>query len=679
MFNEGLIPVFLSGNMRLRTLQHNKLSMKKTLLIGMIALSGLMAKAQTAFFEGVPYKGAFAPQPATPWTAGWTNFDPLNTVYPATTVTVPGGDITTNTTWTANNVYLLDDGYVYVTNGATLTIEPGTVIRGQGKGTLIICRGAKINAQGTAANPIVFTSNQAVGDRDYGDWGGIVILGAAQHNISTGPDAPAEGGIAKPLPSGDGRHGGTNDEDNSGVFSFVRIEFCGIPLTTASNSEINGLTMYSVGRQTKIDHVQISFSGDDSFEWFGGAVDCKYLVAYKTWDDDFDTDNGFRGRIQFGVAFRDSRFADQSGSCGFESDNDNQGSDNTPVTAPIFSNMTAIGPNFSGNTDTTNTLFTRSVHHRRNSRLSIFNSIITGWPTGYTIDKRKVSANLCNSLSDFEENIIAGMTNNFALASGSDSLCITDLTSAAAFFGASPQNTTLLTTSNAVNLVNPFGNNNTNPDFRPSATSPALSGALFTNTKLLPIAALASLTTAAITGITGTNAESGGTISSDGNLTVTQRGITWGTSPNPTIDVNEFTSNGTGTGSFTSNLTGLVPLTQYYVRAYAVNALGVAYGNEETFTTTNLSLDENSLDAFVIVYPNPAEHEINISVSSEIQGMINMQIIDMNGRVVKARNEMTISAGNNTFQVPVNELAAGIYSLRLMAANGVAVQKLVIR
>ena len=107
--------------------------MKKQLLIGTFALASLFAAAQTPFFQNVPYRGAFAPEPATPWTAGWTNFDPQNTTYPNTTVTVPGGDITTNTTWTANNTYLLDDGYVYVTGGATLTIEPGTVIRGDRK------------------------------------------------------------------------------------------------------------------------------------------------------------------------------------------------------------------------------------------------------------------------------------------------------------------------------------------------------------------------------------------------------------------------------------------------------------------------------------------------------------------------------------------------------------------
>lgn len=461
--------------------------MKRNLLVGLFALASLGAMAQTPFFTYTPYRGAFAPEPATPWTAGWTNFDPQNANYPATTVTVPGGDITTNTTWTANNVYLLDDGYVYVTNNATLTIEAGTVIRGTGKGTLIVCRGAKIMAQGTPTNPIIFTSAEAPGDRDYGDWGGVVICGSAKHNIATGADAPAEGGIAKPLPSGDGRHGGNNDLDNSGILSYVRIEFCGIPLSTAANSEINGLSMYSVGSQTQIDHIQVSYSGDDSYEWFGGTVDVKYIVAYKTWDDDFDTDNGFRGRVQFGVAFRDSRFADQSSSNGFESDNDANGSTNTPVTAPVFSNMTLIGPNWVGNTDTTNTLFGRGVHHRRNSRISIFNSIITGWPTGYVADKRLVVSNLCSSNADPEKNILAGMNNDFSLVSGSDTLCITSTTELKNWLLASPQNTDTLNTSNAVLLVNPFGNTNTNPDFRPQAASPAATGASFSNTKLAPI------------------------------------------------------------------------------------------------------------------------------------------------------------------------------------------------
>lgn len=466
--------------------------MKKQVLIGTLALASLAASAQTPFFSNVPYRGAFAPEPAAPWTEGWTNFDPNSTAYPATTVTVGNGEtdgfnITQNTTWTSDKVYLLNDTYIYVTNNATLTIQPGTIIRGQGKGTLIICRGAKIMAEGTESQPIVFTSNAEAGQRDFGDWGGLVILGMAQHNIATGEEAPAEGGIAKPLPSRDGRHGGNNDDDNSGILRFVRLEFPGIPLSTASNSEINGLSMYSVGRQTQIDHIQVSYSGDDAYEWFGGTVDAKYLIAYKTWDDDFDTDNGFRGRIQFGVAFRDSRYADQSKSNGFESDNDANGTLRTPITAPVFSNMTLIGPNWTGNPDQTNVQFASAIHQRRSSRLSVFNSIFTGYPTGYLADKRNVTAALCGNSADPEKNIFGGMTTNFDIASGSDTLCITSAAEFTTWLGAAPQNTQTVATSNGVQLMNPFGNTNYNPDFRPTAASSAGTGAEFTNAKLLPI------------------------------------------------------------------------------------------------------------------------------------------------------------------------------------------------
>ena len=122
----------------------------------------------------------------------------------------------------------------------------------------------------------------------------------------------AEGGIGS-------KYGGTDDNDNSGILQYVRIEFPGIPLTSTANSEINGLTLYSVGKATVIDHVQVSYSGDDSYEWFGGNVNAKYLVALGGLDDGFDTDNGFSGKIQFGFILQDPVKSDQSGSNGFES------------------------------------------------------------------------------------------------------------------------------------------------------------------------------------------------------------------------------------------------------------------------------------------------------------------------------------------------------------------------
>ena len=177
--------------------------------------------------------------------------------------------------------YLLK-GWVYIADGAQLTIEPGTIIKGdkQTKAALIAERGGKLIAKGTATEPIVFTSEEQPGSRKPGDWGGIILCGKAKNNQQ---EMQIEGGPRS-------KHGGSDDNDNSGILSYVRIEFAGYPFQT--DQEINGLTLGSVGSATQIDHIQISYSNDDSFEWFGGTVNCKYLVAYHGWDDDFDTDNG---------------------------------------------------------------------------------------------------------------------------------------------------------------------------------------------------------------------------------------------------------------------------------------------------------------------------------------------------------------------------------------------------
>lgn len=206
--------------------------------------------------------------------------------------------------------YLLK-GWVYIADGAELTIEPGTIIKGdkQSKAALIAERGGKLIAKGTATEPIVFTSEEAAGSRKPGDWGGIILCGKAKNNQT---EQQIEGGPRT-------KHGGADDADNSGALSYVRIEFAGYPFQ--KDKEINGLTLGSVGSGTEIDHVQVSYSNDDSFEWFGGTVNCKYLVAYKGWDDDFDTDNGFSGKVQYGLSLRDSKIADTSQSNGFESDN----------------------------------------------------------------------------------------------------------------------------------------------------------------------------------------------------------------------------------------------------------------------------------------------------------------------------------------------------------------------
>ncbi len=224
--------------------------MKKNLLLILpLLLTVVLADAQV---ELTSYRGAFAPAPTRMWTESWTNWDPQNAVYPASTTPVTGV-ITGNVTWTSNNVYLLQ-GIVYVDSLATLTIQPGTIIKGDDAtafSSLIVQRGGKLIAEGTQCQPIVFTTEAAAGSRAKAQWGGIVILGRAKNNLGT---QNAIEGIAQPNTRV--FHGGNDDDDNSGVLKYVRIEYGGYVF--APNNEINGLTMGSVGRGTTIDYVQVS-------------------------------------------------------------------------------------------------------------------------------------------------------------------------------------------------------------------------------------------------------------------------------------------------------------------------------------------------------------------------------------------------------------------------------------
>ena len=235
----------------------------------------------------------------------------------------------------SKGTYLMK-GWIYVGTGSVLTIEPGTVIKGDKdtQAALIVEPGGKLIAEGTKDAPIVFTSEQPKGQRKPGDWGGLIICGNAKNNQGV-LNQQIEGGPRT-------KHGGNDDADNSGILRYVRVEFAGYPFQ--KDKEINGITFGSVGSGTTIDHLQVSYSNDDSYEWFGGNVNCKYLVAYNGWDDEFDTDNGFSGKVQYCLSIRDPRIADTSQSNGFESDNCGDASLIEPYTTAVFSNVTFIGP-----------------------------------------------------------------------------------------------------------------------------------------------------------------------------------------------------------------------------------------------------------------------------------------------------------------------------------------------
>jgi hypothetical protein len=359
------------------------------------------------FFDQVSYIGAFDINNS--WTEGWTEWDPINKNYPATTVNKGNGQfafstgihITTDETW--SGVIKLD-GWVYVDAGATLTINAGTIIRATEKSVLVIQRGAKINAVGTSSSPIVFTSNQAAKLRSNSDWGGLVICGYGVNNLPGG-EGIAEGGI-------DASYGGNDNSDNSGKLQFVRIEFPGFEVSTGS--EVNGLTLCSVGNGTTIDHVQVSYSGDDGFEWFGGAVNAKYIISYKTEDDDFDTDNGFVGMVQYGLISRDGDIVDSDTANAFESDNDAAGSSNTPYTNAIFSNVSAFGPIASAETPvlTKNHEEGAAMRIRRSSKLQIFNALFSGWGRGVRMESDGTMNAAIAGEMNVSNTIIAGVRND---------------------------------------------------------------------------------------------------------------------------------------------------------------------------------------------------------------------------------------------------------------------------
>lgn len=329
------------------------------------------------------------------------------------TVKVVSGTLTGNVTWSKDTIYKLsgfvrvgsDDGTTIDNAGGkkgVLKIEAGTLIVGEksSKGTLIVQRGSKIMAEGTATAPIIFTSEKAEGSKAAGDWGGLVICGLAPINIAGG-HAELEGGYGAYF-------GGNTPTDNSGILKYVRVEYAGIPINP--NQEINSFTFGGVGNGTTLSYLQASYGGDDSFEWFGGTVNADHLIAYRGVDDDFDTDNGYSGHIQFGLGIRDKNIADfgpSGASNGFESDNDANSSINAPFTTVEFSNMTIVGPKKDTATAIA-TPFKNGALIRRNSKHKIFNSVIIGYPNAISVDGNTTVANSIAGDMQIRNTVISG-------------------------------------------------------------------------------------------------------------------------------------------------------------------------------------------------------------------------------------------------------------------------------
>ncbi len=300
-------------------------------------------------------------------------------------------NITSDTTWTSDNVYHMS-GFITVV-GATLTIEAGTVIRSAaGTGTdataLIISQTGKINAVGFPSAPIIFTAEADPMDGSWGPengnaWGGLIILGNAPINSDRNKNSFAEGttitdtveGIPEFLPEASRVFGGTDPEDNSGILSYVSIRFGGSEL--AQDAEINGLTLGGVGSGTQIDHIEVFANSDDSIEFFGGTVDLKYAVAAYGGDDGFDYDQGWEGRGQFwvyiGGPVENSKFEPDNGG---EHDGETSFNAGRNIGGGTIYNATYVGNGDSG----------AALRIRDNAYAVYKNSIFTGWPTGIRIE-----------------------------------------------------------------------------------------------------------------------------------------------------------------------------------------------------------------------------------------------------------------------------------------------------
>ncbi|MBE2254442.1 MAG: hypothetical protein IAE78_33245 [Myxococcus sp.] len=272
------------------------------------------------------------------------------TACPAPTTTPPGNTgggaatttlvavtepITTATTWTKDKAYVLKN-IVYV-DGAVLTIQPGTRVLGERGSALVVTRSGQLLAEGTAADPIVFTANYPEGMRGVGNnnWGGVLLNGRAAINV-TGGDNKAEGLADEPR----NRYGGgatPDDAHSCGRLRYVRIEFAGQPLS--ANDELNGLTLNACGSGTVIDYLQVHRGIDDGVEVFGGSVDLKHLVITGSDDDGLDWDQGWRGRAQFVVVQQ----LPGRGNHGIEADNNRASQDATPRSSPSLYNVTLVG------------------------------------------------------------------------------------------------------------------------------------------------------------------------------------------------------------------------------------------------------------------------------------------------------------------------------------------------
>ncbi len=576
--------------------------------------------------------------------------------------------ISTNTHWTCDKQYLLK-GYVYVTSGATLTIDPGVIIKGDknSKGALIVERGAKIMAAGTAAQPIVFTSNQPVAQRTYGDWGGVILCGQAPVNWTAG-QAQVEGGPRS-------LYGGNDPHDNSGVLQYVRIEFAGIAFSP--NNEVNGLTFCGVGDATTVDHIQVSYSGDDSYEWFGGTVNSKYIVSFRAWDDDFDNDCGYNGMNQYGVSLRDPYSADQSGSKAWETDSYQNGTksglagDTSGLTKSVFANFTAIGPLVSPTSTAYDPQFVAAAQIRRGSAVSILNSVIAGYPAGILIDESSASygstiANLVSGACQIKGVAVAGIptTNTpgpkevFFVYDGARNITPTTAYGDTGTHSFAPwsgpwgwfldpanKNKIYPTEQNGLRLQSPF--DLSNPNFVPTSTSPIAYNAAHTFHATNPI-----------------NYDTSNNYANYNVPAIPPANSNKLQNPFFTVEnhIGAFNYTSTTTDNWTNGWCNFDPLNTDYSAVCSANAIQV--------------YDADKL--YLRVSPNPISNQGVIGYRVQEESPINVSIYDMLGNKVQEIYNGVSQPGEYALGFVTGDLTSGMYFVNVKTPNAQQSIKLMI-
>ncbi len=406
-------------------------------------------------------------------------------------------DITASRTLYADTAYMLS-GFVHVANGATLTIQPGTTIKGDFNvlgSSLMIMRGARIQAVGTAAAPIVFTSSRPAGQRQPGDWGGLLIVGNALNNRSGAVAVEGTGTDGNAVVGGKNYtviyNGGTTATDNSGTLAYVRVEFGGFaPL---QDQEFNAFTFCAIGSGTRASYLQALDGLDDSFEFFGGGFDLDHLVAYETADDVLDMSEGFSGRIQFVVAQATTQLVPRTGAGfysvdleGIENDGCNgtgcdAGFNSVPFTIPLVANFTLIG---CGQASCVGASGGHGLMLRRGTGGYYVNGVIARWPTDGVSLRDQATFDRAGGVATPSATADLQIRNVLFAETGGKLFQANTATPATQFALDATANSLTLSTASAASLFTSIPAVGATPasanefDFTPAAGSPIASGGL---------------------------------------------------------------------------------------------------------------------------------------------------------------------------------------------------------